>query len=466
MNNTAVSVDQLGQRQGAIAVYLDVWHKDIEAFLDLKLNNGDERLRAHDIFTGVCLPDIFMEAVEERKDWYLFDPHEVLKVKGWSLEDFYDEKEGNGTFREKYAECVDDNNLSKKRVPAISIMKRIMKSQLETGTPFMFYRDTVNRLNANSHKGIIYSSNLCTEIMQNMSPTIQEEYYIEGEGKIVKTWNAGDFVVCNLSSINLGRAVPANVLNRLIPIQVRMLDNVISLNNLPIKQAEITNSLYRAVGLGTFGWHHLLAVEDIAWDSDKAVEYADDLYEKIAFLTIKASSDLAKEKGVYPHFEGSDWQTGEYFTKRDYTSQEWLELKETVAKQGMRNGYLMAVAPNGSTSVIAGSTATIDPVFKNLFHEEKKDYKLPIVAPAMSYKTYKHYEKTAHEQDQFASIRQNEKRSHHIDQGVSFNIYVPNTISAKILLKLHLEVWKAKIKTSYYIRSTALEVVQCEWCAS
>jgi len=160
-NATGVSVDQLGQRSGAIALYLDIWHSDIEAFLDLRLNNGDERLRAHDIFTGVCLPDLFMETVEARGDWYLFDPHEVREAKGWSLEDFYDENEGDGEFRKRYAECVDDNNISKKRVPAINLMKRIMKSQLETGTPFMFYRDEVNRMNANSHKGMIYSSNLC-----------------------------------------------------------------------------------------------------------------------------------------------------------------------------------------------------------------------------------------------------------------------------------------------------------------
>jgi len=161
LNNTAVSVDQLGTRKGAIAVYLDVWHKDIFSFLDAKLNNGDERMRTHDIFTGVCLPDLFMEQVEKRGDWYLFDPHEVRKVMGYSIEDFYDEKKGDGSFREKYFECVHNNRLSKQIVPAIEIMKRIMVSQLESGTPYMFYRDEVNRMNANSHLGMIYCSNLC-----------------------------------------------------------------------------------------------------------------------------------------------------------------------------------------------------------------------------------------------------------------------------------------------------------------
>src|SRR5699024_632990 len=144
LNNTAVSVDQLGTRKGAIAIYLDIWHIDIEPFLHLKLNNGDERMRAHDIFPGVTLPDYFMEQVEARGDWYLFDPHEVRQVMGYSLEDFYDEKKGSGSWREKYLECVAHEGLSKRKVKAIDLMKRIMISQLETGTPFMFYRDEVN----------------------------------------------------------------------------------------------------------------------------------------------------------------------------------------------------------------------------------------------------------------------------------------------------------------------------------
>ncbi len=161
LNNTAVSVDQLGTRQGSVAVYLDVWHKDIFAFLESKLNNGDERFKTHDLFTGVCIPDIFMEKVEQRGDWYLFDPHEVKKIMGYNLEDFFDEKEGEGSFRDKYEECIKSNELTKEKVPAIEIMKAIMKSQLETGTPFMFYRDEVNRKNPNKHEGMIYCSNLC-----------------------------------------------------------------------------------------------------------------------------------------------------------------------------------------------------------------------------------------------------------------------------------------------------------------
>lgn len=465
LNNTAVSVDQLGQRQGAIAVYLDVWHKDIFTFLDLKLNNGDDRLRAHDIFTGVCLPDIFMEQVEARGDWHLFDPHEVRTVMGYSLEDYYDETKGAGSFREKYEECVNHSELTKETVPAIEIMKRVLRSQLETGTPFMFYRDEVNRANPNKHEGMVYSSNLCTEITQNMSPTEFESVTLEDDIVVTRS-KPGDFVVCNLSSVNLGKAVPADVLERLITIQVRMLDNVIDLNKIPVVQAQRTNARYRGIGLGTFGWHHLLALKNIQWESDEAVKYADELYEKIAYLTIKASMELANEKGAYPLFEGSDWQSGTYFEKRGYDSKEWRELRIDVATNGMRNGYLMAVAPNSSTSVIAGSTASIDPIFKPFYHEEKKDYKLPVIAPDLDHNTYDVYRRSAYIVDQRWSIKQNAARQRHIDQAISFNIYVPNNIRASVLLDLHVQAWKSGMKSTYYMRSTASDIEECEWCHS
>lgn len=465
LNNTAVSVDQLGQRQGAIATYLDVWHKDIFAFLDVRLNNGDERMRTHDLFTGVCLPDLFMEQVEKRGEWYLFDPHEVRTVTGYSLEDFYDEEKGNGTFREKYEECVQNVNISKERVAAIDIMKRIMRSQLETGMPYMFYRDEVNRMNPNKHEGIVYSSNLCTEIFQNMSATTVDEIYTQ-DGKIITVKTPGDFVVCNLSSINLGRAVTDDVLERLIPIQVRMLDNVIDLNNIEVKQAQLTNQRYRAIGLGTFGWHHLLALKGIHWESDEAVDFADELYENIAFLTIQSSMELATEKGAYPMFEGSEWQTGEYFEKREYLNDEdWTELMHRVAEFGMRNGYLMAVAPNMSTATIAGSTASIDPIFQIEYSEEKKDYKIPVTVPDISWETFAYY-KSAYLIDQHWSIKQNAARQRHIDQGISFNIYVTNKIQAKELLALHMDAWESGMKTTYYTRSTSSDIEECEWCAS
>lgn len=465
LNNTAVSVDQLGQRKGAIAVYLDVWHKDIFSFLDAKLNNGDERLRTHDLFTGVCLPDLFMEKVQNREEWHLFDPHEVRSVMNYSLEDFYDEEKGSGSFREKYEECVREEKLSRETIPAIEIMKRIMISQLETGTPYMFYRDTVNRANPNKHKGMIYGSNLCSEIAQNMSATTLVEETTDG-GTIVIRKEMGDFVVCNLSSVSLATAVKADVLPRLVKIQMRMLDNVIDLNTIPVPQAKYTNEKYRAVGLGTFGLHHLLALEGISWESDDAVEYNDRLYEDIAYYAISASMELAKEKGSYPVFEGSEWENGRYFEDRGYTSDRWEELRAKVQEHGMRNGYVMAVAPNSSTSIIAGSSASIDPIFRKEYSEEKKDYKIPVTAPDLTPQTNWYY-KSAYHIDQNWSIKQNAKRQRHIDQAVSFNLYVQNDIRAKDLLDLHLNAWSEGLKTTYYVRSTSGDAIdECESCHS
>lgn len=466
LNNTAVSVDQLGQRTGAVSVYLDVWHKDIFDFLDLRLNNGDERRRAHDIFTGICIPDLFMEQVEKRAEWYLFDPHEVRQVMGWSLEDFYDEEPGKGSFREKYWQCVNHQELSKVRVEAIDIVKRYLKARLETGTPYLFFRDTVNRANPNKHAGIIYSSNLCSEITQNQSPTVVLEEKLEN-GKIVTIKEPGDMVVCNLSSINLGRAVPDNVLERLISIQVRMLDNVIDLNEdrIEVLQAVETNRKYRAVGLGTAGWHHLLAQMGVKWESAEAIAFSDKLYEKIAYLTIKSSMELAKEKGFYPLFEGSDWQTGKYFEK--YAgSEEWEKLRDEVMTHGLRNGYLMAVAPTGSTSIIAGTTASIDPIFSRHYFEEKKDYKIPVTAPDLAPTTFWFY-KSAYDIDQKWSIKQNAARQKHVDQAISFNLYFRNNVKAKEMLECDLLAWKSGVKTIYYTRSTSSrDLEDCDACSS
>ncbi|MGO1058349.1 ribonucleoside-diphosphate reductase subunit alpha [Planococcus sp. FY231025] len=487
VNDTAVSVDQLGQRQGAVAIYLDVFHKDImNGFLDLKTNNGDERRKAHDIFTGVAIPDLFMERLKETDEngrstgeWHTFCPHQVKTIMGWKdeagtalgLEDFYDETDIKH-FKEKYEEAVNNPLLPRKTYRAMDIMARIMVSQLETGTPYMFYRDEVNRQNPNKHlrgKGrtSIYCSNLCTEIMQNMSATTITKEYTDEDGNLVMIRKPGDFVVCNLSSINLPRAVKAEVLERLVPIQMRMLDNVIDLNTISVGQADATNKKYRAVGLGTFGWHHLLALEGIHWETEKAVAFADELYEEIAFHTIRSSMELAKEKGAYREFAGSEWETGEYFERKGYTSERWNELQSAITENGVRNGWMMAVAPNSSTAKIGGSTDGIDPLYAVEFAEEKKNFKFKVTAPDLDHNTYDYYRRARHVLDQNWSIRQNAARQRHIDQAISFNFYVPHTIKAKELLGLHLEAWEQGLKTTYYVRSTSqAEIEECEACQS
>lgn len=467
VNDTAVAVDQLGMRQGAVAVYLDVWHKDLPEFLQLRTNNGDDRMKAHDIFPAVCYPDLFWKMADENLDqnWYLFCPNEIMRIKGYCLEDCYGEE-----WERKYLDCVNDQRLTRRVISIKDIIRLVLRSAVETGTPFTFNRDTVNRANPNHHKGMIYCSNLCTEIAQNMasietvSKTIETK---DGETIVVTTTKPGEFVVCNLASLSLGRLPleDEEQMREKVATIVRALDNVISLNFYPVPYAEITNQKYRSIGLGISGYHHALAKRRIKWESEEHLQFMDKVFETINRSAILASSNLAKEKGSYQYFEGSDWQTGLYFDKRGYDNDEWKEVRKTVALQGMRNAYLLAVAPTSSTSIIAGTTAGLDPIMKRFFLEEKKGSMLPRVAPELSDETYWMY-KSAYLINQKWSIKASGVRQRHIDQAQSMNLYITNDFTMRQVLDLYLLAWKSGVKTIYYVRSKSLEVEECESCAS
>lgn len=467
VNDTAVAVDQLGMRQGAAAVYLDAWHKDLPEFLQLRTNNGDDRMKAHDIFPAVCYPDLFWRLAKESLDspWHLMCPHEILTVKGYALEDYYGEE-----WERRYLDCVNDARISKRTVTVKDIVRLVLKSAVETGTPFTFNRDAVNRANPNGHRGIIYCSNLCTEIAQNMSPieSVSTEVVTEGgDTVVVTTTRPGEFVVCNLASLVLGN-IPVEddaYLHELVGTVVRALDNVIDLNFYPLPYAKITNRRYRSIGLGVSGYHHMLAKRGIMWESEEHLAFADRVFERINHAAIAASSALAAEKGSYDCFEGSDWQTGAYFEKRGYDSDEWKALAGTVAKQGMRNAYLLAVAPTSSTSILSGTTAGLDPVMNRFFLEEKKGVMLPRVAPELSPATYWYY-KNAHVIDQSWSVRACGVRQRHIDQAQSMNLYITNDFTMRQVLRLYVLAWECGVKTIYYVRSKSLEVEECESCAS
>ena len=467
VNDTAVAVDQLGMRQGAVAVYLDVWHKDLPEFLQLRTNNGDDRMKAHDIFPSVCYPDLFWQMAKEdlNKQWYLFCPNEIMTIKGYCLEDYYGEE-----WEKRYWDCVNDPRLSRRTISIKDIVRLVLRSAVETGTPFTFNRDIVNRANPNAHQGIIYCSNLCTEIAQNMSAieSVSTEVRTEdGDTVVVKTVRPGDFVVCNLASLSLGHLPleDEELMKEKVATVVRALDNVIDLNFYPIPYAQITNHRYRSIGLGVSGYHHALAIRGIRWESEEHLNFIDKVFERINYAAIEASAELAKEKGRYTYFEGSDWQTGDYFTKRGYTSSAWKELSEKVTNYGMRNAYLLAIAPTSSTSIIAGTTAGTDPVMKRFFLEEKKGAMLPRVAPSLSDKTFWIY-KGAYLIDQTWSIRAAGIRQLHIDQSQSLNLYITNDFTMKQVLNLYLLAWECGVKTVYYVRSKSLEVEECESCAS
>ncbi len=462
-NNTAISCNQLGVRKGAVAIYLDVWHKDIQDFLQLKTNNGDDRMKAHDIFPAISVPDEFMRRVQARSAWYLFCPYEVKKVMGFCLEDAYGEE-----FERRYQACIDHPALPRIEMQAIDLMKRVMQSAFETGTPFVFFRDTANRMNPNKHLGMIYCSNLCTEIMQNGKPMRMVEETLQN-GDIVMRYEAGDFVVCNLSSLNLGQCDSLAMIERVVTTQIRAMDNVIDVNYYPIKQAQITNQKYRSLGLGISGYHQYLAKKQIIWESEEHSHHVDELFAWINFFAIKASMELAKEKGACSTFAGSDWDTGDYFTLRGYETKQggpdWDWLKQEVHKHGLRNAYLIAIAPTSSTSLIAGSTAGIDPVFKRFFLEEKKNGVIPQTAPGLHADTFWYY-KEAHTIDQTYSIKAAAARQRHIDQSQSFNLYITPQIDVRDFLGYYMEAWQRGLKTIYYVRNQSLEVEECVACSS
>lgn len=467
VNDTAVAVDQLGVRQGAVAVYLDAWHKDLPEFLQLRTNNGDDRMKAHDVFPAVCYPDLFWKLAKENLDapWHLMCPHQIETVKGYCLEDYWGEE-----WETRYRDCVADPRIQKRTVTVKELVRLILKSAVETGTPFTFNRDAVNRANPNGHRGMIYCSNLCTEIAQNMAPieTVSTEISTEqGDPVVVTTTRPGEFVVCNLASLSLGNLPVTNkaYMSQVVATAVRALDNVIDLNFYPLPYAKLTNRKYRSIGLGVSGYHHMLAKAGIRWESEEHLAFADEVFETINKAAIAASSAIAAEKGSYSAFEGSDWQTGAYFAKRGYTSPEWRQLAATVAKQGMRNAYLLAVAPTSSTSILAGTTAGVDPVMKRFFLEEKKGSMLPRVAPELGPRTYWYY-KNAHQIDQSWSVRAAGVRGRHIDQAQSMNLYITNDYTLRQVLNLYLLAWEQGVKTIYYIRSKSLEVEECESCSS
>ena len=466
-NDTAVAVDQLGVRQGAVAVYLDVWHKDLPEFLTLRTNNGDDRMKAHDVFPAVCYPNLFWKQAKENieGDWYLMCPHEILTVKGWALEDSY-----GAQWEERYLDCVNDSRIHKRIIPIKDIIRLVLKSAVETGTPFTFNRDIVNEANPNSHSGIIYSSNLCTEIAQNMSGVEQVDQQIQtvdGETVVVTVTKPGDFVVCNLASLSLGNIdlKDTKELTELTRSAVRALDNVIDLNFFPVPYAKVTNLRYRPVGLGISGYHHMLAKNGISWESEEHLEFSDKVFEAINYAAIEASCDFAEEKGSYDFYEGSEWQTGAYFDKRGYRSEEWKHLREKVAAHGMRNGWLIAIAPTSSTSMIAGTTAGLDPVMNRYYLEEKKNGLVPRVAPDLTPETFWKY-KNAHYIDQRWSVRAAGIRQRHVDQAQSMNLYITNDYTLRQVLELYILAWEKGVKTIYYVRSKSLEVDECEACSS
>ncbi len=470
LNDVMIYVDQLGMRKGSASITLDIWHKDVLDFLEVKTNVGDERKKAHDIHPAIAIPDLFMKRLKNRQKWTLLDPYYCKNVKdGKNLEDFYGEE-----FERLYEKLERELPAhAKKEVDAFELWKRLLTVIFETGEPYIFFRDTANRLNPNKHCGMVYSSNLCHEIVQNMSTTIHIEDTLTEDGIIVHKKKAGDVVVCNLGSVNLGKVYTKEDMERVVPLLVRMLDNVISMNFYAIKEAEWTNKRYRSIGIGVSNYHYCLVKHGIQWESEEHLEFADALFERLAYYAIKGSMQLARERGRYELFEGSDWSKGIFFgrsaeenTRISKNGFDWVALAQEVKTYGMRNAYLIAVMPTGSTSLILGATPSVDPIFAKYYKEENMSGILPQVPPEID-KYFWHY-KSAYNIDQEWIIRAAAVRQKWIDQAQSLNLYIdPENIDGPRLSRLYELAWELGLKTIYYTRSKSItDIEECESCST
>ncbi len=482
-NDVTVAINRSGKRRGATCAYLENWHLDIEDFLDLRRNTGDERRRTHDMNTAVWIPDEFMKRVLEQKNWTLFSPEEVPELHHIFGKEFelkykeYEEKARQGKIR-KF-----------KEIPAKDLWRKTLTRLFETGHPWITFKDPCNIRSPQNHTGVIHNSNLCTEITLNTSKD--------------------ETAVCNLGSVNLSKHIAEGQLNKTqlektIKTAIRMLDNVVDLNFYPTIEAKNSNLKHRPIGLGLMGFQDGLFKLNINFDSDKAVEFADELMELISFNAISASSDLAKERTPYSSFDGSKWSKGIFpFDSLELLEKErgikievsknsklnWSELKQKVKQQGMRNSNVMAIAPTATISNIVGSFPCIEPIYKNIYVKSNMSGEFTIVnfyliedlkklnlwnqemleqlkyfdgnlkfIPSIP-KNLKEKYKEAFEIDAIHLIKLTAERGKWIDQSQSHNVFLKG-VSGKKLNEVYLSAWKAGLKTTYYLRGLAASQIE------
>lgn len=508
-NDMLVAVNQGGKRKGAGCAYVESWHGDIQDFLELRKNTGDERKRTHDMNTANWVPDLFLKQVEVNGFWYLFSPTECPELH----ETFGEE------FEKHYWAYVEKGKAGKlecfKEIEAKELWKKMLRMIYETGHPWITFKDPSNIRYSNQHVGVVHSSNLCTEILLHTKPTTFKE---DGTRRVKEY---GETAVCNLASINLAEFVdPVNGIDwekmeNAIRIGMRMLDNVVDINFYPTEEARKSNLAHRPVGLGSMGWHDVYHALNVAIDSDNASKLAQDIYEFISFNAIKASCELAKERGSYSTYEGSLWSKGilpvdTYITlnkmrngvtfKRSELEvlEDWNVLRENIKTYGMRNSNTMAIAPTASISSITGACQSIEPYFSNIFVystlsgdftmvnkwfvEEMRQYglwnesmlsylknnngdiqnypfKVTETLTEEIIKRIKSKYKTAFQIDQYRLIDNAACRQIWIDQGQSLNLYNDKT-SLKHLNDIYMYAWKSCLKTTYYLRGKGASEVE------
>ena len=478
-NDTAVAVNQGGKRKGAMCAYLETWHLDVEEFLDLRKNTGDDRRRTHDMNTANWVPDLFMKRVELGANWTLFSPGEapdLHDLTGLAFEKRYEEYEALA------AEGKMDQH---KTIPAKDLWRKMLTMLFETGHPWITFKDACNLRSPQQHVGVIHSSNLCTEITLNTS--------------------ADEIAVCNLGSVNLPQHMKDGVLDqekvkRTVTTALRMLDNVIDINYYSVDTAKNSNLKHRPVGMGIMGFQDALYMQDTPYCSDAAIEFADRSMEVISYHAIAASSDLAKERGTYPSYDGSLWSQGIFpkdsieileknrgseFLKVDRSETlDWDQLRTKVKKDGMRNSNVMAIAPTATISNITGVTQSIEPTYQNLYVKSNLSGEFTIVNPYLVRKLkalnlwddvmindLKYFEgslteisripddiktlfSTAFEVEPQYIVEAASRRQKWIDQAQSLNLYIGNANGKKLDLTYRM-AWYSGLKTTYYLRSIA-----------
>lgn len=482
-NDTAVAVNQGGKRKGAMCAYLETWHLDIEDFLELRKNTGDERRRTHDMNTANWIPDLFMKRVKEKGSWTLFSPSDAP-----DLHDLYGK-----AFEKRYQEyekMVAEGKITLyKKVEALDLWRKMLSMIFETGHPWITFKDPSNIRSPQDHVGVVHSSNLCTEILLNTS---KEET-----------------AVCNLGSVNLPfhtteKGIDEKKLKKTIQTAIRMLDNVVDINFYPTEEAKISNHKHRPVGLGIMGFQDALFIQNISFASFEAVEFADKSMEMVSYYAISSSSDLAKERGAYSTFKGSKWdrgllpidtidlleeQRGEKIEMDRSFSMDWNALREKIKKQGMRNSNTMAIAPTATISNITGVTQSIEPMYKHLFVKSNLSGEFTITNPYLIEKLKKldlwddemiddlkyfdgsltEIERipeevkkiflTAFEIEPEWLIECASRRQKWIDMGQSLNLYMSEP-SGKKLHNMYLLAWEKALKTMYYLRSTSATQIE------
>ena len=475
-NDTAVAVNQGGKRKGAVCAYLETWHLDIEEFLELRKNTGDDRRRTHDMNTANWVPDLFMQRVFEDGEWTLFTPSEVP-----DLHDLI-----GAEFSERYAHyetIAKQSNMLHKKVRAKDLWRKMLSMLFETGHPWITFKDVCNLRSPQQHVGVVHSSNLCTEITLNT--------------------NADEIAVCNLGSINLVEHVKGGVLDReklarTIKTAVRMLDNVIDINYYAVPQAKNSNLKHRPVGMGIMGFQDALYEMGIAYGSDAAVDFADESMEVISYYAIQTSSDLALERGAYETFKGSLWDQGilpldslelvaktrpERMFEVDRTQRlDWDTLRAKVQKDGMRNSNVMAIAPTATISNICGVSQSIEPTFQNLYVKSNLSGEFTVINPYLVHalkerglwdtvmvNDLKHFEgsvqkiaripeelkaifATAFEIDTRWIVDAASRRQKWIDQAQSLNLYIAGANGKKLDITYKM-AWLRGLKTTYYLRA-------------